>query len=380
MAGPELSEDGLDGTTDETLKQVPLHALHVALGARMVPFAGWSMPVQYPTGIIAEHNHTRSAASLFDVSHMGQVSLRGPDPAAALERLVPGDIRGLALGRMRYTQLTNDKGGIIDDLMATNAGDHLSLVINASRREADLAHLQANLPDCSLDVLDRALLALQGPGAAAALAGLAPEAAKLDFMTAARVTIDGSDVGISRSGYTGEDGFEISIARADAERIARLLLEQPGVKPAGLGARDSLRLEAGLCLYGNDIDDSTTPVEAGLSWTIGKRRRAEGGFAGAEVIQRQLADGAPRRLVGLLPDGRAPARAHAEIRGANGQAIGTVTSGGFGPTAGRPVAMGYVARGAEAPDSTVAVMIRDSAVPARIVKLPFVPHRYAKKS
>ena len=380
MAGLVLSEGGVDGGKDGPLKQVPLHALHVALGARMVPFAGWSMPVQYPTGIIAEHHHTRSAASLFDVSHMGQLALRGADPAAALERLVPGDIRGLAAGRMRYTQITNDKGGIIDDLMVTNAGDHLFLVINASRRDADLAHLRTRLVGHAVDVLDRALLALQGPGAAAALAALAPDAATLDFMSAAHFTIDGSDVGVSRSGYTGEDGFELSVALADAERIARLLLAQDGVKPAGLGARDSLRLEAGLCLYGNDIDETTTPVEAGLVWTIGKRRRGEGGFAGAETILRLLADGAPRRLVGLLPDGRAPARAHAEIRGANGGRIGEVTSGGFGPTIGGPVAMGYVARGADTVGSAVTVVVRDHAVPARIVRLPFVPHRYVKKT
>ena len=380
MAGVDLSEDGLDGAKDDTLKQVPLHALHVALGARMVPFAGWSLPVQYPAGIMAEHRHCRSAAALFDVSHMGQVALRGPDPAMALERLVPGDIRGLAAGRMRYTQLINEKGGIIDDLMVTDAGDHLFLVINASRRETDLAHLRRNLAGHTVDVLGRALLALQGPGAAAALAALAPGAERLGFMSAARFAIDGSDVGISRSGYTGEDGFELSVALADAERIARLMLAQDGVKPVGLGARDSLRLEAGLCLYGNDIDETTTPVEAGLSWTIGKRRRGEGGFIGADVILRQLADGAPRRLVGLLPEGRAPARAHAEILGANGERIGAVTSGGFGPTVGGPVAMGYVARGADAPDGAVAVMVRDKAVPARIARLPFVPHRYVKNA
>lgn len=379
MAGLDLSEDRLDGTKDDTsLKQVPLHALHVALGARMVPFAGWSMPVQYPAGIIAEHNHTRSAVSLFDVSHMGQVVLRGHDPAVALERLVPGDIRGLAAGKMRYTQLTSDNGGIIDDLMVTNAGDHLSLVINASRREADLAHLRRN--DQTVDVLDRALLALQGPGAAAALAALVPDVAALGFMSASRFVIDGRDVGISRSGYTGEDGFELSVSIVDAERIARLLLAQSGVQPAGLGARDSLRLEAGLCLYGNDIDETTTPVEAGLGWTIGRRRRSEGGFAGADAILRQLNDGPPRRLVGLRPDGRAPARAHAEIRSADGARIGAVTSGGFGPTVGGPVAMGYIARGAEAPDGAVTVMIRDKAVPAHIVRLPFVPHRYVKSA
>lgn len=370
----------MDTTGDDTLRQVPLHALHVALGARMVPFAGWSMPVQYPTGIIAEHSHTRSAASLFDVSHMGQVALRGPDAAAALERLVPGDITGLGRGRLRYTQLTNDAGGIIDDLMVTNAGDHLFLVINAGRRDVDLAHLRRGLPGHAIELLDRALVALQGPGAAKALATLQPGAAALDFMSAGCFTLDGTEVGISRSGYTGEDGFEISIPADSAERIATRLLALDGVRPAGLGARDSLRLEAGLCLYGNDIDEKTTPVEAGLAWTIGKRRREQGGFAGAEVILRQLKDGAARRLVGLLPDGRAPARAHAAIRDERGQPVGELTSGGFGPTVGSPVAMGYVAAEYSAPDTVLAVMVRDQPVAARVKRLPFVPHRYAKKS
>jgi aminomethyltransferase len=281
---------------------------------------------------------------------------------------------------MRYTQLTTESGGIIDDLMVTHAGDHLFLVINASRRDVDLAHLRSRVAGHAVEVLDRALLALQGPGAAAALEALAPGVAALDFMSAARFAIEGCDVGISRSGYTGEDGFELSVSVADAEPVARRLLSQEGVRPAGLGARDSLRLEAGLCLYGNDIDETTTPVEAGLAWTIGKRRRAEGGFPGAETILRQIADGAARRLVGLRPDGRVPARAHAEIRGAGGARIGEITSGGFGPTVNGPVAMGYVARGADAPDTAVTVMVRDSAVPARVVRVPFVPHRYVKKA
>ena len=368
----------MTASKDDTLRHVPLHALHVALGARMVPFAGWAMPVQYPTGILAEHSHTRTAASLFDVSHMGQVALRGADPAAALERLVPGDIAGLAPDRMRYTQLTNPRGGIIDDLMVTNAGDHLFLVINAARRDADLAHLRAGLAGHMVEPLDRALLALQGPGAAAALSVLAPDVPKLAFMSAAHFAIDGVEAGISRSGYTGEDGFEISVPAADAGRIAERLLLLDGVKPAGLGARDSLRLEAGLCLYGNDIDETTTPVVAGLAWTIGRRRREAGGFAGADTILRQLADGPTRRLVGLLPEGRAPARAHAEIRDNSDNAVGAVTSGGFGPTVGGPVAMGYVARDAAAPDTTLTVMVRDRPVKARVTRLPFVPHRYAK--
>ena len=370
----------MDAARDNSLRRTPLHGLHEELGARMVPFAGWSMPVQYPTGIIAEHNHTRSGVSLFDVSHMGQVSLRGGDAAAALERLVPGDIMGLAPGRMRYTQLTNEAGGIIDDLMVTRAGDHLSLVINASRSDVDLAHLRARLPGVEVEVRDHALLALQGPAAAAALARLAPGAAALGFMSAASFDLDGCPATVTRSGYTGEDGFEISVPAAGAERIARALLAVEGVRPAGLGARDSLRLEAGLCLYGNDIDETTTPVEAGLAWTIGKRRRAGGGFAGADTILRQLAEGAPRRLAGLLPEGRAPARAHAEIRDSSGSPVGTVTSGGFGPTAGGPVAMGYVAGAAAEPGTALAIMVRDRAVPARVTRLPFVPHRYVKKT
>jgi aminomethyltransferase len=346
----------------------------------MVPFAGWAMPVQYPAGIIAEHSHTRTAASLFDVSHMGQVALRGSDPAAALERLVPGDIASLAPGRMRYTQLTNGQGGIIDDLMVTNAGDHLFLVINAARRDIDIAHLRAELPGCTVEPLDRALVALQGPQAAAALSTLVPAATGLAFMSAAHFTIEGVEVGISRSGYTGEDGFEISVPLDAAVPIAERLIALDGVKPAGLGARDSLRLEAGLCLYGNDIDETTTPVEAGLAWTIGKRRRESGGFAGADIILRQLAEGPPRRLVGLLPEGRAPARAHAAIRDGSGSTVGEVTGGGFGPTLGLPIAMGYVAAEASAVDASLAVMVRDRPVKARVGRLPFVPHRYAKKT
>ncbi len=367
--------DRQDGTD---LKRTPLHALHEALGARMVPFAGYAMPVQYKAGIIAEHTHTRSAASFFDVSHMGQAAIRGAGAVQALEALVPGDIAGLAAGRVRYTQLTNDVGGIIDDLMVTNVGDYLFAVINASRRDVDLAHLRGNLAGCTVEELDRALLALQGPKAAAVLARFAPGADTMPFMSAKPYVIDGSPLAVTRSGYTGEDGFEISVPAADAVRIARLLLAEAEVAPAGLGARDSLRLEAGLCLYGHDIDETTTPVEAGLTWTIGKRRREEGGFVGAEVILRQLADGPPRRLVGIRPEGRAPARDGAEIRDASGARIGTLTSGGFGPTVGGPVAMGYVQADNAAADMPVTVMVRDKAVAARIAKLPFVPHRYYK--
>ena len=367
-----------DRQQGDDLRRTPLHALHAALGARMVPFAGYAMPVQYRTGIIAEHTHTRTAASLFDVSHMGQVAIRGADPAGALEALVPGDIRGLGGGRMRYTQLTNDSGGIIDDLMVTNVGEYLFAVINASRRTEDLARLRGGLAGCEVEELDRALLALQGPAAATVLARLAPGADTMAFMSAAPFVIEGSRLAVTRSGYTGEDGFEISVPAADAERIARLLLAEAEVEPAGLGARDSLRLEAGLCLYGHDIDETTTPIEAGLAWTVGKRRREEGGFPGADTILRQLADGPPRRLVGILPEGRAPARDGAEVRDRTGRRIGALTSGGFGATVGGPVAMGYVEAASAAPDTPVAVMVRDRPIDARIVKLPFVPHRYYK--
>jgi aminomethyltransferase len=360
------------------LRRTPLHALHEELGARMVPFAGYAMPVQYKAGIIAEHTHTRTAASFFDVSHMGQVAIRGTNRAGALEALAPGDIEGLAAGRMRYTQLTNDAGGIIDDLMVTNVGDYLFAVINASRRTEDLARLRGGLAGCAVEELDRALFALQGPAAALVLARFAPGVDVMPFMSAAPFVIDGSPLAVTRSGYTGEDGYEISVPAADAVRIARLLLGEAEVAPAGLGARDSLRLEAGLCLYGHDIDETTTPVEAGLAWTIGRRRRQKGGFPGAEVILRQLADGPPRRLVGILPEGRAPAREGAEIRDAAGRRIGTLTSGGFGATVGGPVAMGYVEAASAAADSPVVVMVRDRPVAARIVKLPFVPHRYYK--
>jgi len=353
--------------------------LHLELGARMVPFAGFDMPVHYAAGILTEHLHTRAQASLFDVSHMGQVVLRGGGAAAALERLVPGDVAALATGRVRYTMLTSETGGILDDLTVTNVGEYLFLVINASRRAEDLAHLGARLQDGSIEVLhERSLLALQGPAAAKVLAGLAPGAEKMRFMSAAPFTIDGSRLAITRAGYTGEDGFEISVPSVDVERIACLLLDHEEVSPAGLGARDSLRLEAGLCLYGNDIDETTTPVEAGLGWTIGKRRRAEGGFCGDDIILAQLRDGAPRRLAGIKPHGRAPARTHTDILDIDGGIIGQVTSGGFGPSVGGPVAMGYVNATHEAVGTEVALMVRGTPRAAEIVAMPFVPHRYVK--
>jgi aminomethyltransferase len=361
---------------DTTLLRTPLHALHRELGAKLVPFAGYEMPVQYPDGIIAEHLHCRTGAGLFDVSHMGQVTLTGADAAAALETLVPGDIAGLGAGRTRYTMFTNDAGGILDDLMATNAGDHLFLVVNASCKQDDVAHLRKNIgARVEVQELDRALLALQGPQAAAVMARLAPATTTMKFMSFQKLTVGGIACWLTRSGYTGEDGFEISAPADEAEKLARLLLAQPEVKPLGLGARDSLRLEAGLCLYGHDIDGTTTPVEADLSWAIGKRRRAQGGFPGAAIIQAQLKDGTTRRRVGVLPEGRAPAREQTPIVGTDATHVGAVTSGGYGPTVGGPIAMGYVA-GHVTEGAPVNLVVRGQPRPAKIVKLPFVPHRY----
>lgn len=364
----------------ETLKRTPLHALHRELGARLVPFAGYEMPVQYPAGILAEHAHTRSAAGLFDVSHMGQVRLTGKPghaAAAALETLVPGDIGGLQPGQQRYTQFTNDSGGILDDLMVTSTGDHLLLIVNAACKDADLAHLHKHLsPACEVEpMFARGLLALQGPLAAQALARLAPQVATLKFMAGSYVPIGGVQCYVTRSGYTGGDGYEISTPGDAAEVVARRLLAEPEVKPIGLGARDSLRLEAGLCLYGHDIDTTTTPIEAGLLWSIGKERRSQGGFPGAAAIQRQIAEGAPRRRVGLLPEGRAIAREGAEIVLA-GRKIGSITSGGFAPTLGRAVAMGYVERAHAAAGTKLELVVRGKPVPAEIVSMPFVKHAY----
>ncbi|HEY0525859.1 MAG TPA: glycine cleavage system aminomethyltransferase GcvT [Stellaceae bacterium] len=358
-------------------KKTPLHALHEELGGKLVPFAGYEMPVQYPAGILAEHLHTRAKAGLFDVSHMGQVRLTGADAATALESLVPGDIQALKPMRMRYTLLTNDAGGIRDDLMVTNAGDHLFLVVNASTKAADIAHIEQRIGGRVLVeyLPDRALLALQGPAAAEVLARLAPEVARLTFMTATTATLDGLPCFVTRSGYTGEDGFEISVPADGAEKLARRLLAEPEVAPIGLGARDSLRLEAGLCLYGNDIDETTTAAEADLGFAIGKRRRAEGGFPGADTILRQLEQGAPRKRVGILPEGRAPAREHTEIQ-VDGARVGEITSGGFGPTLGGPIAMGYVDAAHAGLNTAVSLIVRGTPRPARIAPMPFVPHRY----
>jgi len=358
------------------LRTVPLDALHRELGARMVPFAGYAMPVQYPAGVLAEHTHTRAKAGLFDVSHMGQVRLTGADPAAALERLVPGAIRALKPGRQRYTLFTNDAGGILDDLMVANAGDHLFAVLNAARKEADVDHLRTHLPEVEVTVLeDHALLALQGPAAAGVLAALAPEVADMRFMDARAVELMGAPCFVTRSGYTGEDGYEISVPAEAAERLARTLLEHEDVAPAGLGARDSLRLEAGLCLYGSDITESTSPIEADLAWTIGKTRREAGDFPGARTILEQLRGGPPSRRVGLRPEGRAPARAGTEVIDADGTAVGMVTSGGYGPTVGGPVAMGYVPPWLAKPGTRVALRVRGKDLPAQVVALPFTPPR-----
>lgn len=343
----------------------------------MVDFAGWAMPVQYPSGIIKEHAQAREKAALFDVSHMGQVLIDGPGAAAAIERLVPADIQSLAPGRARYTQLTNEAGGIIDDLIITATAAGLFVVVNAGGREGDLAHLEANLPDHDVRLLaDRALLALQGPAAVEVLAGMAPEVAELRFMESRELTLAGLEVRVSRLGYTGEDGFEISAPADYAQKLARTLLAHEEVAPAGLGARDSLRLEAGLCLYGHDIDTTTSPVEAALAWTIGKRRRAEGGFPGAARILDELENGPARKLVGIRPEGRAPARERTLIRDESGAEIGHVTSGGFGPTVGGPVAMGYVATPVSQPGTALTLDLRGKPVPATVARLPFVPHRY----
>jgi glycine cleavage system T protein (aminomethyltransferase) len=370
------------------LAVTPLHDLHVRLGARMVPFAGYDMPVQYRDGIIAEHVHTRGAAGLFDVSHMGQAFLAGPDhetTARALEALVPADVLNLAPGRQRYTQLLTDEGGILDDLMVTRSADPaedgvLMLVVNASRKQDDFAHIEARLPATVklLRAQHRALIALQGPKAAGVLARHARDTTGMAFMSATSTRFDGIECHISRSGYTGEDGFEISANAKRIGAIAERLLDDPNVKPVGLGARDSLRLEAGLCLYGHDIDTTTSPIEAGLAWSIQKRRRADGGFPGAARIAAELANGTERLRVGLLPEGRAPAREGTEIRAADGTSIGRVTSGGFGPSVGGPVAMGYVNRRFAEPGTPVMLVVRGKELVAKVVPLPFVPHRYHK--
>lgn len=370
----------------DAIQKTPLHALHVELGARMGPFAGYDMPIQYASGVLTEHLHTRKAAGLFDVSHMGQALLEGADHAsvaAFLETLVPADILNLGPSRQRYTQFLNESGGIVDDLMVTRppeADGVLRLVVNASRKAVDFALVRERLPvGVRLTPLNEmALLALQGPLAAPTLARLASGEGldSMPFMSARVTKLAGVETFVSRSGYTGEDGYEISLPGARADMFARLLLRELGVAPVGLGARDSLRLEAGLCLYGHELDESIDPVEAALAWSIQKRRRVEGGFPGVERIRDALAKGPSRQRVGLRPDGRAPAREGTEIISTGGGPIGAVTSGGFGPSVGAPIAMGYV-ECAYAPIGTaVGLMVRGKALGARVVALPLHPHAY----
>ncbi len=365
------------------LLKTPLHALHVQLGAKMVPFAGYDMPVSYPAGILAEHRQCRESAALFDVSHMGQLRLVGGDAAAALETLMPVDIVGLAEGKQRYALFTNAAGGIRDDLMVTRRADHLFLIVNAACKGDDIAHLRATIGARAASICccsDRALLALQGPKAAAVTGRLGPSLSRLTFMSGAEATIAGIACFATRSGYTGEDGFEISVAGSDAEALARALLAEPEVGPVGLGARDTLRLEAGLCLYGHDIDTTTTPVEAALTWAIQKVRRPggarAGGYPGAALIERQLADGAEKKRVGLAGLERAPVREGAPVVDDAGVAIGRVTSGTLGPSVGRPVALAYVPTASAAPGTLLHAEVRGKRQPMQVAPLPFAPHHY----
>ncbi len=385
-----MSSDPADASAPP--KRTPLYDLHVAAGAKMVPFAGYEMPVQYPMGVLKEHLWTREKAGLFDVSHMGQAFLVPDDnrfetAAAFLETLAPADVSVLKPGQQRYSQLLGPNGGILDDLMATRLGfaghDHwLYVVVNASRKDADFAFIEAQLPSgLTLKRVDGfALIALQGPKAAVVLEAHAPGAAKLDFMASVDAPVGGIWSHISRSGYTGEDGFEISVKTAEAVALWQMLAVHPDVAPIGLGARDSLRLEAGLCLYGHDIDETTTPIEAGLAWSIQKRRRIEGGFPGADSILRELKDGPARRRVGIKPEGKTPAREGTEICSMDGSRIGTITSGGFGPSVNGPVAMGYVDATHAAPGTQLTLIVRDKPLPARVVELPFVPNRFIRKA
>ena len=367
------------------LKTTPLNALHLELGARMVPFAGYSMPVQYPAGLMTEHRHTRTAAGLFDVSHMGQLRLTGADAAAAFETLIPVDVIGLAVGKQRYGLLLNDEGGILDDLMFfKESDDSLFVIVNGACKAADIAHITARIGQrCTVQPLpDRALLALQGPQAANVMARLAPGIEQLVFMTGGNYSIAGTDCFVTRSGYTGEDGFEISVPAAQAEALARALLAQPEVAPIGLGARNSLRLEAGLCLYGNDLDTSTTPSEAGLNWAIQKVRRTggarAGGFPGADKVLAQIDDPTllTRKRVGLIATERVPVREPAVLENMDGQQVGQVSSGLLSPTLNQPIAMAYVSPDYAAPGTQLFAMVRGKPVPMQVSAMPFIPARY----
>ncbi|KJZ17322.1 MULTISPECIES: glycine cleavage system aminomethyltransferase GcvT [unclassified Halomonas] len=363
------------------LKTTPLNALHRELGAKMVPFAGYDMPVQYPLGVKKEHEHTRAACGLFDVSHMAQILIRGENALAALETLVPADLVGLPEGMQRYGLFTSEDGGILDDLMTVNAGDHLYLVVNAACRDQDIAHLRRGLPDHEVEVVDRGLLALQGPKTADVMARLCPAACEMVFMQHGRFDIDGIPVWISRSGYTGEDGFEISVPADQTDALARKLLAEEEVEAIGLGARDSLRLEAGLCLYGHDIDTTTTPVEAGLIWAIGKPRRRggerAGGFPGADLVLHQVeVKDHQRKRVGLLGEGRAPVREGAELYSEDDRLLGQVTSGGFGPSVGKPVAMGYVSLDHAEIGTTVYAEVRGKRLPMTVTRMPVITPGY----
>ncbi|MBV8447678.1 MAG: glycine cleavage system aminomethyltransferase GcvT [Hyphomicrobiales bacterium] len=379
--------DDLSVTSNQDLgplQQTPLHAAHVAANGKLVAFAGYEMPVQYPTGVLAEHLHTRSSAGAFDVSHMGQAFIDGhPDPADVLEQLVPGDIKGLAPGHSRYTMLLNELGGVVDDLIVSRlprVPGRLFVVVNASRKANDFALMRSRFGGRAAltELNDRVLIALQGPKAATVLSRMIPDAVQLSFMQCALYRIGRFDAIVTRSGYTGEDGFEISMPQAAGVPFWQRLLGEAEVKPIGLGARDSLRLEAGLCLYGHDVDETTSPIEAGLSWTIGKRRRASGDFPGAERILEELVQGPARKRVGLRPDGRAPAREGTIIVDETGKTIGSVTSGGFAPSLDAPIAMGYVEAAYAEIGTKLGLVIRGKVNPARVVAMPFIPHQYKR--
>jgi aminomethyltransferase len=368
--------------SSENLRRTPLYTLHLELGGKMVPFAGYELPVQYQAGILREHLHTRANAGLFDVSHMGQATLSGADPAAALETLTPAEVQGLKQGQQRYALLLNQQGGIKDDFMVSRlAGEPtLHVVVNGATKEGDFAYIDERLKGRATlsPHPERALLALQGPAAGAALARHAPDSQRLIFMDTARMKVAGAEAIVSRSGYTGEEGFEISVAGSDAERVARALLGEAEVLPIGLGARDSLRLEAGLCLYGHDLNEDIDPVTAALTWSIGKRRRETRDFPAAAHILELLAKGPREKRVGIRTEGRAPAREGAEIADKSGRVIGRVTSGGFGPSANAPVAMGYVETALAREATEIDLMVRGKALPARVASMPFVPHHYKR--